>query len=74
MEKLSQLRLCISKHRLKHVVCDMGNSVINTNRKNMVVVPTSLKVGLFPLASIDNIDLEIIIENNSVTWYCCFHQ
>ena len=37
----------------------MGNSVINTNEKDMVVVSTPVKVGLFSTASIDNIDLEI---------------
>ena len=37
----------------------MENSVINTNKKDMVVVLISLKVCLFSTASINNIDLEI---------------
>ena len=58
IEKLSQLSLCVSKHWLQDAVCDVGSSLINTNEKYMIVVPTSLKVDFFPTASVANINLE----------------
>ena len=57
IEKLRQLGLCISKHRLSDISISMGDSVIKTNEAERVVIPTSLMIGMFSTASIDNIDV-----------------
>ena len=57
IEKLPQLGLCISKHRLSDISISVGDSVIKTNEAERVVIPTSLMIGMFSTASIDNIDV-----------------
>ena len=42
IEKLSQLGLCISKHRLSDISISMGNSVIKNNEADRVVIPALL--------------------------------
>ena len=44
IEKLSQLGLCFSKHRLSDISISMGNSVIKNNQADRVAIPTSLQL------------------------------
>ena len=59
IEKLSLLGLCISKYRLSNISVSLGNALLSTNEKEGVMVPMSLKLGLFTTASLDNIDVQI---------------
>ena len=59
IEKLSLLGLCISKYRLSNISVGLGNALLSTNEKEAVMVPMSLKLGLFTTASLDNIDVQI---------------
>ena len=59
IEKLSKLGLCISKHRLSQLSISMGNTVIEANERDDVVLPINLKLGVFSTASVDNIDVNI---------------
>ena len=59
IKKLSQLGLCISKHRVSQLSISMGNTVIKANERDGMVLPMSLKLGVFSTASVDNIDIEI---------------
>ena len=59
IEKLSKLGLCISKHRVSQLSISMGNTVIKANERDGMVLPMSLKLGVFSTASVDNIDVEI---------------
>ena len=47
VKTLSKLGLCISKHRLEQISTAMGNAVIDMNEREGVVLPMSLKIGLF---------------------------
>ena len=59
MEKLSKLGLCIFKHRVSQLSISMENAVIEANERDGMVLPMSLKLGVFSTASVDNIDVEI---------------
>ena len=59
IEKLSKLGLCIFKHRVSQLSISMENAVIEANKKDGMVLPMSLKLGIFSTASVDNIDVEI---------------
>ena len=66
VEKLSKLGLCISKHRLAQLSIAMGNTVIETNEIDDVVLPMKMKLGVFCTASVDNIDVDIKASNTSM--------
>ena len=53
IEKLSQLGLCISKHRLSDISISMGNSAIKTNEADRAVIPTPLH--LFFINNLNNL-------------------
>ena len=59
IKKLSKLGLCISKHRVSQLSISMGNTLIKANERDGMVLPMSLKLGVFSTASVDNIDIEI---------------
>ena len=59
IEKLSKLGLCIFKHCVSQLSISMENAVIEANKKDGMVLPMSLKLGIFSTASVDNIDVEI---------------
>ena len=59
IEKLSKLGLCISKHRVSQLSISMGNTLIEASERDGMVLPVSLKLGVFSTASVDNIDVEI---------------
>ena len=59
IKKLSKLGLCISKHRVSQLSISMGNTVIEANERDNMVLPMSLKLGVFSRASVGNIDVEI---------------
>ena len=59
IEKLSKLGLCISQHRVSQLSISMGNTVIEAKERDGMVLPMSLKLGVFSTASVDNIDAEI---------------
>ena len=46
-ETLSELGLCITKHRLSNLSTSMGNTVIEANEKNGVAIQMNLKRGVF---------------------------
>ena len=54
---LSKLGLCISKERHIQLSVGLGNTVVEMNEKEGIVLPTNLRRGLFSTASIDNIDI-----------------
>ena len=58
IEKLSILGLCISKHRVWQLPISVRNTAIEANKKDGMVLPMSLKLGVFSTASVDNIDVE----------------
>ena len=58
MEKLSKLGLCIFKHRVSQLSISMENAVIEANERDSMVLPMSLKLGVFSTASLDNIDVK----------------
>ena len=58
IETLSKLGLCISKHRLSNLSISMGNTLIEANERDGVVIPMNLKKGVFSTASVDNIDVD----------------
>ena len=47
IEKLSKLGLCISKQRVSQLSISMGNTVIKANKRDGMVLPMTLKLGLF---------------------------
>ena len=53
----SKLGMCISQQRFIQLSAGMGNTVIDMNKKEGVVLPTNLRKGLFSTASVDNIDV-----------------
>ena len=59
IEKLSKLGLCTSKHRLSQLSISMGNTVIEANERDGVVLPMNLKLGVFSTVPVDNIDVDI---------------
>ena len=59
IEKLSKLGLCISKHRVSQLSKSMRNTVIEASERDGMVLPMSLKSGVFSTSSVDNIDVEI---------------
>ena len=59
IEKLSKLGLCISKYRVSQLSISMGNTVIEANERDGMVLPMSLKLGVFSITSADNIDVEM---------------
>ena len=59
IEKLSKLGLCISKYRVSQLSISMGNTVIEANERDDMVLPMSLKLGVFSTTSVDNIDFEM---------------
>ena len=50
IEKLSKLGLCISKHRVSQLSISMGNTVIEVSERDDMVLPMSLKLGVFSTA------------------------
>ena len=59
IEKLSKLGLCISKYRVSQLSISMGNTVIEANERDGMVLPMNLKLGVFSTTSVDNIDVEM---------------
>ena len=59
IEKLSKLGLCIFKHRVSQLSISMRNTVIKANERDDMVLPMSLKLGVFSTASVHNIDVDI---------------
>ena len=57
ISNISKLGKCISQERFVQFSVGMGNTVIDTNEKDGVVLPASLRKGLFSTASVHNIDV-----------------
>ena len=57
ISNISKLRMCISEERFVQLSVGMGNTVIDMNEKDGVVLPTNLRKGLSSTASVDNIDV-----------------
>ena len=54
---ISKLGMRISQERFVQLSVGMGNTVIDMNEKEGVVLPPNLRKGLFSTTSVDNIDL-----------------
>lgn len=57
IETWSKLGLSISKHWLSNLSTSVGNSVIEANERDGVIIPMNLKRDFFSTAFVDNIDL-----------------
>ena len=57
IETWSKLGLSISKHWLSNLSTSVGNSVIEANERDGVIIPMNLKRDFFSTAFVDNIDV-----------------
>ena len=61
--------MCVSQEHFVQLSVGMGNTVIDMNEKEGVVLPASLREGLFSTTSVDNID----VATKSLTAVASFH-
>ena len=57
VDSLCHLGLCISGDRLLDISASMGNRAIEQYKKDSIVCPLNLQLGLFATAAVDNIDV-----------------
>ena len=62
---ISKLGMCIFQERFMQLSVGMGNTLIDVNDKEGVVLPSNLQKGLFSATSVDNIDCNIASCNRS---------
>ena len=55
ISNISTIGMCISQERLVQLSVGMGNTVVDMNEKEGIVLPTNLLKGLFSTAYVDNI-------------------
>ena len=65
------------KHRLSQLSISLGNTVIEANERDGLVLPMNLKLGFFSTASVDNIDVNIQSSVSTTSLYgtaACINQ